>query len=353
MTKKNNKKITIRSSAAEYLTFVSATGDDKQAIEMRYEDENIWLTQKMMAELYGVSVQAIDQHLKTLIKNGELDKTTIKQYLIVRNEGIRTVRRNVDHYNLQAIISVGFKIENERAIQFRKWARQIVKDYTIQGWTMDTERLKKAHQFDKKFFERQLQKIREIRLSERMFYQKVTDIYATSVDYDSSAKITKDFFKKVQNKVHYAVHRHTAAELIVKRANAKKENMGLTTWESAPNGKIQKFDVSIAKNYLTIKEINFLERLVSMYLDYAELQATRNIPMMMEDWAKRLDGFIEFNGAELLTDAGKISHEEAKLHAETQFEKYRITQDKLFKSDFDRFIELNNKKLLKGKNNKK
>ncbi len=352
MTKKNNKKI-IRSSAAEYLTFVSATGDDKQAVEMRYEDENIWLTQKMMAELYGVSVQAIDQHLKTLIKNGEIDKATIKQYLIVQNEGGRTVRRNIDHYNLQAIISVGFKIENERAIQFRKWARQIVKDYTIQGWTMDTERLKQAHQFDKKFFERQLQKIREIRLSERMFYQKVTDIYATSVDYDSSAKTTKDFFKKVQNKLHYAVHRHTAAELIIKRADAEKENMGLTTWEEAPDGKIQKFDVSIAKNYLTKKEMNFLERLVSMYLDYAELQATRNIPMTMEDWAKRLDNFIEFNEKEILIDAGKISHEEAELYAETQFEKYRITQDKVFKNDFDKFIESNDEKLLKEKNNKK
>ncbi|QQS59089.1 virulence RhuM family protein [Candidatus Peregrinibacteria bacterium] len=339
MTKKSQPP-TIRSSAAEYLTFVSATGNTEQAIEMRYEDENIWLTQKMMAELYGVSVQAIDQHLKTLIKDGELDRATIKQYLIVQKEGVRTVQRKVDHYNLQSIISVGFKVENERAIQFRKWARQIVKDYTIQGWTMDTERLKQAHQFDKKFFERQLQKIREIRLSERMFYQKVTDIYITSVDYDPSSNTTKDFFKKVQNKLHYAVHRHTAAELIVKRANAEKENMGLSTWEAAPDGKIQKFDVSIAKNYLTPKEMNFLERLVSMYLDYAELQAERHIPMMMEDWAKRLDGFIEFNGAVLLTDAGKISHEEAKLHAETQFEKYRITQDKLFKSDFDRFLEI-------------
>lgn len=317
--KKDDQKITIRSSAAEYLTFVSATGNTEQAIEMRYEDENIWLTKKMMAELYGVSIQAIDQHLKTLIKDGEINKATIKKYLIVQNEGKRVVRRNIDHYNLQAIISVGFKIENERAIQFRKWARQIVKDYTIQGWTMDAERLKKAYQFDKKFFERQLQKIREIRLSERMFYQKVTDIYTTSVDYDSSAKTTIDFFKKVQNKLHYAVHRHTAPELIVKRADAKKENMGLTTWESAPNGKIQKFDVSIAKNYLIPKEINFLERLVSMYLDYAELQASRNIPMTMEDWAKRLDNFIEFNEKELLTNAGKISHEKAKLYAETQF----------------------------------
>lgn len=331
---------TIHSSTAEYLTFVSATGNQEQAIDMRYENENIWMTQKMMAELYDVSVQAIDQHLKTLIKSGELDAATIKKYLIVQNEGTRTVQRNVDHYHLQAIISVGFKIENDRAIQFRKWARQIVKDYTIQGWTMDSERLKKAHQFDQKFFDRQLQKIREIRVSERMFYQKITDIYTTSVDYDSSANTTKDFFKKVQNKLHYAIHRHTAAELIIERANAEKENMGLTTWEAAPDGKIQKYDVSIAKNYLTPEEMNFLERLVSMYLDYAELQAERNIPMMMEDWAKRLDSFIEFNGAELLMHAGKISHEEAKLHAETQFERYRITQDRLFQSDFDRFLEV-------------
>ena len=331
---------TIHSSTAEYLTFISATGNQEQAIEVRYEDENIWMTQKMMAELYDVSVQAIDQHLKTLIKSSELDAATIKKYLIVQNEGTRTVQRNVDHYHLQAIISVGFKIENDRAIQFRKWARQIVKDYTIQGWTMDSERLKQSHQFDQKFFERQLQKIREIRLSERMFYQKITDIYTTSVDYDSSANTTKDFFKKVQNKLHYAVHRYTAAELIVERADAEKENMGLTTWETAPDGKIQKYDVSIAKNYLTSEEMNFLERLVSMYLDYAELQAERNIPMMMEDWAKRLDSFIEFNGVELLISAGKISHEEAKLHAETQFEKYRITQDRLFQSDFDRFLEV-------------
>ncbi len=218
-----------------------------------------------MAALYGVSVQAIDQHIKTLIKVGELDEATIKQYLIVQNEGKRVVQRKVDHYNLQAIISVGFKIENERAVQFRKWARQIVKDYTIQGWTMDVDRLKQAHQFDKEFFKRQLQKIREIRLSERMFYQKVTDIYATSVDYDPSSAITLNFFKKVQNKLHYAVHRHTASELIVERASATKDHMGLETWESAPRGKIQKYDVSVAKNYLTTKEMEFLERLVSIF----------------------------------------------------------------------------------------
>lgn len=342
MTKKDDQTISermIQSSTAQYLTFVSASGDDPSSIEVRYEDENIWMTQKMMAELYGVSVPAISQHIHVLISTGEIDQATIKQYLIVQKEGKREVKRTIDHYNLQSIISVGFKIENERAVQFRKWARKIVKDYTIQGWTMDSERLKQANQFDKQFFDRQLQKIREIRLSERMFYQKVTDIYATSVDYDSSAPTTIKFFKIVQNKLHYAVHRHTAPEIIMERADADKENMGLTSWTDAPQGKIQKYDVSIAKNYLTAAELDFLERLVSMYLDYAELQAERNIPMTMEDWSKRLDSFLEFNGRELLMDAGKISHEEAKLHAETQFEKYRIIQDRLFESDFDREIK--------------
>lgn len=334
---KKSQKQAMRSSAAEYLTFVSSTGGGEKTIEMRYEDENIWLTQKMMAELYGVSVSAINQHIKKLFEDGEIGDSVIKHYLITADDGKNYVAA---HYNLQAIISVGFKIENERAVQFRKWARQIVKDYTIQGWTMDAERLKKGHMFTDEYFDRQLQLIREIRLSERMFYQKVTDIYATSIDYDSLANTTKIFFKMVQNKLHYAVHRYTAAEIIVKRADAKKKNMGLTVWEDAPDGKIQKFDVSIAKNYLTKKEMDFLERIVSMYLDYAELQAERRIPMTMEDWAKRLDGFLEFNGVELLIGAGKISHEEAKLYAETQFEKYRVTQDKIFRSDFDKFLKL-------------
>jgi len=236
-------------------------------------------------------------------------------------------------------IAVGFKVNNERAVRFRKWAGQIVKDYTIQGWTMDVDRLKKGHMFTDEYFERQLQHIREIRLSERKFYQKVTDIYATAFDYDKNAKTTLDFFKLVQNKLHYAVHRHTAAELIVERADAEKEHMGLTTWETAPHGKIIKADVSIAKNYLSEREMNYLERIVSVYLDFAELQAERKIPMSMEDWAQRLDGFLEFNGNEILIGAGKISHEQAKLHAETEYEKYRIVQDRLFMSDFDRLIE--------------
>ncbi len=331
-----DKPGSIGSSAAQYLTFVASTGGDAQSIEMRYENENIWITQKMIAELYGVTVSAINQHIKALTDGGEIDDAVIKQHLITASDG---KNYETKHYNLQAIISIGFKIENDRAVQFRKWARQVVKDYTIQGWTMDVNRLKRGHMFTDEYFERQLQLIREIRLSERKFYQKVTDIYATAFDYDKSAKTTQDFFKLVQNKLHYAVHRHTAAELIFKRANADKENMGLTTWESVSDGRIIKADVTIAKNYLSKEEMNYLERIVSLYLDFAELRAERKIPMSMEDWAKRLDGFLEFNGNEILIGAGKISAEQAKLRAETQFEKYRIVQDKLFESDFDKFVE--------------
>lgn len=335
---KNKNEVTIRSSAAEYLTYIAAVGDSDESLEMRYEEENIWLTQKMMAALYDVSVPAINQHLKTIFTDKELDENSvIKEYLITAADG---KQYNTKHYNLQAIIAVGFKINNDRAVRFRKWAGQIVKDYTIQGWTMDKERLKKGHMFTDEYFERQLQNIREIRLSERKFYQKITDLYATSFDYDKNSKTTKLFFQTVQNKMHWAVHRYTAAELIVERADAEKEHMGLTTWESAPEGKIIKSDVAIAKNYLNDKEMSYLERIVSLYLDYAELQAERRIPMSMEDWAKRLDGFLEFNGNELLVGAGKISAEEAKLHAETEFEKYRIVQDRLYESDFDRFAAL-------------
>ena len=330
---------TIYSSAAEYLTYVATTGDSQNSFEMRYQDENIWLTQKMMATLYDVSVQNIGQHIKKIFDDGEVSReATIKKFFIVQNEGSRRVERETDHYNLQLIIAVGFKVNNDRAVRFRKWAGQIVKDYTIQGWTMDVDRLKKGHMFTDEYFERQLQLIREIRLSERKFYQKVTDIYTTAFDYDKDAKTTRKFYKMVQNKLHYAVHRHTAAELIMERANAKKEHMGLTTWETAPHGKIIQADVSIAKNYLNEQEMNYLERIVSVYLDFAELQAERKIPMSMEDWAKRLDGFLEFNGNEILTGPGKISHEQANLHAETEYEKYRIVQDRLFKSDFDKML---------------
>ena len=327
MTNKK-KEITIHSSAAEYLTYVASTGSNSDSFEMRYEDENIWLTQKMMATLYDVSVSAINQHLKRIFEDDELvEESVIKKYLITASDG---KSYSTKHYNLQAIIAVGFKVNNDRAVRFRKWAGQIVKDYTIQGWTMDKERLKKGHMFTDEYFERQLENIREIRLSERKFYQKVTDLYATAFDYDKDAKTTRQFFKMVQNKMHWAVHRHTAAELIVERANAEKEHMGLTTWESAPDGKIVKADVTFAKNYLSEKEMSYLQRIVSLYLDYAELQAERRIPMSMEDWAKRLDGFLEFNGNELLMGPGKVSAEQAKLHAETEFEKYRIVQDRLF-----------------------
>ena len=341
MAAQKKKELALRSSAAEYLTFVAATGESDVSFEMRYEDENIWLTQKMMATLYDAGLSTINEHIKKIYADGELtEAATIRKFRIVQTEGSRQVSREVAHFNLQMIIAVGFKVNNQRAVQFRKWAGQIVKDHTIQGWTMDVERLKKGHMFTDEYFERQLEQIREIRLSERKFYQKVTDLYATAFDYDKDAKTTRLFFQTVQNKMHFAVHRHTAAELIVERADASKEHMGLTTWENAPNGKILKTDVTVAKNYLSEQEMHYLERIVSLYLDYAELQAERKIPMSMEDWAKRLDGFLEFNGNELLTGPGKISAEQAKLHAETEYEKYRIIQDRLYESDFDRFLML-------------
>lgn len=332
----------IRSSAAEYLTFVAAAGGSEDAIEMRYEDENIWLTQKMMAQLYDVEVHTINEHIKKIFADGELQEAaTIRKFRIVQTEGSRQVGREIMHYNLQMIIAVGFKVNNDRAVQFRKWANGIVKDYTIQGWAMDDERLKNGGSvLTREYFDHLLERIREIRLSERRFYQKITDIYATALDYDTSSKTTKNFFARVQNKLHWAIHRHTAAELIMERADAEQPHMGLTSWERYPDGKIQKYDVSIAKNYLSQDELQGLERIVSMYLDYAEYQAGRHIPMTMEDWAVRLDRFLEFNEHEILQDSGRITHEIAKSFAESQFEKYRIVQDKLFQSDFDRFLEL-------------
>ncbi|WP_288848024.1 virulence RhuM family protein [uncultured Sneathia sp.] len=340
MSKEMDKKeIQIRSSAAEYLTFIAANGDDHEAIEIRYENENIWLTQKMMAALYDVSVSAINQHLKKIFDDNELDENSvIKKYLITANDG---KSYNTKHYNLQAIIAVGFKVNNERAVQFRKWANQIVKDFTIKGWAMDDERLKNSGtKLTKDYFEKLLVKIREIRLSERRFYQKITDIYATSLDYDPSAKATKRFFSAIQNKLHYAIHGKTAAELIVDRANHKTKNMGLTTWEGSPDSKIHKYDVVVAKNYLNEKELNQMQRIVSAYLDMAEMQAERHIPMTMEDWEKRLNGFLQLWDKEILNDAGKVSAALAKKYAESEFEKYRIIQDKLYKSDFDKFLEL-------------
>ncbi|MBT4287481.1 MAG: virulence RhuM family protein, partial [Deltaproteobacteria bacterium] len=311
-------------------------GNSDPSVEMRYEDENIWLTQKMMATLYDVSVPAINQHLKRIFSDNELDENSvIKKYLITAADG---KNYNTKHYNLQAIFAVGFKIENERAVQFRKWANQIIKDYTIKGWTMDVERLKKGANLTDEFFERQLEKIREIRLSERKFYQKITDIYATALDYDSTASATKRFFAAIQNKMHYAIHGNTAAEVIVDRANHKKENMGLTSWDGAPNGKIHKYDVSITKNYLSEFELGQMQRIVSAYLDMAEMHAMRKIPMTMEDWEKRLSGFLKLWDREILQDAGKVTAELAKAHAESEFEKYRIVQDRLFESDFDKMI---------------
>ena len=330
----------VRSSAAEYLTFVASTGEDKDSIEMRYEDENIWLTQKMMATLYDVSVAAINQHLKKIFEDGELqEESVIKKYLITAADG---KKYNTNHYNLQAIIAVGFKVNNQRAVRFRVWANQIVEQYTIKGWAMDEERLKNGGTvLTKKYFEEQLERIREIRISERNFYQKLTDIYATSLDYDRNALTTKEFFAKVQNKMHYAVHRHTAAELIYERADAEKPHMGLHTWKDAPNGKIKKSDVSVAKNYLTEEEMKSMELIVAAYLDLAENRARRHIPMTMEDWAKRLDIYLQADDLEVLKDAGKISAQLAKMHAETEFEKYRVVQDRLYQSDFDRYLEEN------------
>ena len=333
-------EITIRSSAAEYITYVATIGEQEDSIEMRYEDENIWLTQKMMATLYDISIAAINQHIKKIYDDSELEpNSTIKKYLTVQTEGAREVQRETNHYNLQMIIAVGFKVNNERAVQFRKWANTIVKDYTIKGWVMDEERLKNGGSvLTVEYFDRLLEQIREIRLSERRFYQKITDIYATSLDYDRTAGTTKQFFAKVQNKMHYAVHGHTAAELIYERANADKPHMGLTTWASAPEGKIVKSDVNVAKNYLSEKDMRSLERIVSAYLDLAEDRAERHIPMTMEDWSKRLDLFLMADDREVLQDAGKITAEIAKSKAESEFEKYRVIQDRLFVSDYDRYL---------------
>lgn len=342
LKQKKHNEITLRSSAAEYLTFASAVGDQPDSVELRYQDENLWLTQRLMAELYGVDVRTLNYHIQQIYSDNELsEEATIRNFRIVQTEGNRQVAREVKHYSLQMIIAVGFKVNNERAVQFRKWANAIVKDYTIQGWVMDDERLKKGGTIlTKDYFEKQLERVREIRLSERRFYQKVTDIYATSIDYDPTATATKRFFAVVQNKLHYAVHQHTAAELIYGRADAEKEHMGLTTWEGAPEGKIHRYDVVIAKNYLTDEELHTLARIVNAYLDFAEVQAMRHIPMTMADWEIRLNGFLQLWDRDILQDAGRISAELAKAKAETEFEKYRIIQDQLYQSDFDRFLQL-------------
>ena len=333
--KKNTEVSLVRSSAAEYLTFVAATGQG--GVEAVYADENVWLTQKMMGVLYDVDVRTINYHLKKIFADSELQEDSV-----IRNFRITAVdgkSYDTKHYNLSAIIAVGYKVNSERAVQFRKWASGIIESFTIKGFAMDDERLKNDGSIlGKKYFEEQLQRIREIRLSERKFYQKITDIYATSIDYDVTAAATKRFFATVQNKLHWAIHGQTAAEVIVSRADANKDHMGLTTWKDAPKGKIQKFDVSAAKNYLAENEMAQLQRLVSAYLDVAESMALREIPMTMQDWETRLNRFIAATDREILQDAGKVTAEIAQAHAESEFEKYRVVQDRLFESDFDRMI---------------
>ena len=321
----------------QIILYQSQGGEAK--IEVRLANETVWLTADQMAELFQRNKSTISRHIKNIYESGELEQDrTVAFFATVQNEGQRKVERNIAYYNLDMIISVGYRVNSHRGVQFRQWATQVLKEYMIKGFVLNDELLKNAGQGN--YFDELLSRIRDIRSSEKVFYRKILEIYALSIDYDPRTEATQRFFKTVQNKMHFAVHRHTAAELIVERADASKEHMGLTTWENAPNGKILKTDVTVAKNYLSEQEMHYLERIVSLYLDYAELQAERKIPMSMEDWAKRLDGFLEFNGNELLTGPGKISAEQAKLHAETEYEKYRIIQDRLYESDFDRFLML-------------
>ncbi len=333
MAKRKNE--IVRSSAAEYLTFVTASGEG--GVEAVYADENVWLTQKMMGLLYNVEPNTVNYHLQKLFSDGEIDKdSVIRKFRITASDG---KEYDVFHYNLKAIIAVGHKVDSPKAVQFRKWANDIIEEYTIKGFAMDDERLKNGGTvLTEKYFEEQLQRIREIRLSERKFYQKITDIYATSIDYDSKASTTRNFFAKVQNKLHWAIHGQTAAEVIYDRADAEKDHMGLTTWKDAPDGKIQEFDVVVAKNYLTEDELKSLSRVVNAYLDFAEDMAERKIPMTMEDWATHLDDILSMSRYELLTHSGKISAKLAEKHALTEFQKYRIIQDRLYQSDFDRFV---------------
>ena len=333
---KKKEEITIRSSTAEYLTYIASVGDVETSFEMRYEDENIWLTQKLMAALYDVDVRTVNYHIKKIFADSELQEdSVIRKFRITADDG-KTY--NTNHYSLEMIIAVGFKVNSERAVQFRKWVNQIARDYTIKGWVMDVERIKRGTYLTEKYFDEQLERIREIRASERKFYQKVTDLYATAIDYDKTAAATKRFYATVQNKMHFAIHGHTAAELIVERADHRKEHMGLTTWADAPDGKIKRSDVTIAKNYLSEFEMGQLDRMVSAYLDFAESMTLRHIPLTMRDWETRLNGFIQMFEYGLLKDSGKVTAEIAKLHAETEFEKYRVIQDKLFLSDFDKYM---------------
>jgi len=335
---KPEKNLQIRNSTAEFLIFTRQAGED--GIEVRVAEETVWLTQKLMAALFEVTVPTINEHLANLLAQGEIAAAaTIRDFRTVQREGNREVSRNVDFYNLDAIIAVGFRVNSARAVQFRQWATGVLRDYAIRGYVLDKERLKNGAFLSKEYYENLLAEIREIRASERKFYQKITDIYATAMDYSAEAEVTQTFFATVQNKLHFAIHGHTAAELIVERADSKKERMGLTTWKNAPRGKIIKPDVVVAKNYLTGKELKSLDRIVTMYLDYAEDQAERGIPMTMKDWATKLNAFLQFNERDLLDHPGKVSAEVAKAFAESEFEKYRIVQDRLFESDFDRHIK--------------
>ena len=332
-----DKKLQIRNSTTDFLVFTKQAGKD--GIEVRVFKESVWLTQKGMSQLFDCSTDNIGLHLKNIYASGELtESATTEDSSVVQNEGTRKITRKVKFYNLDAIISVGYRINSVRATQFRQWATKVLKTCAIQGYVLDKNRLENGQVFDEEYFEHLLDEIREIRASERKFYQKITDIYSTAVDYTADAITTKEFFATVQNKLHYAIHGHTAAEVIMGRADHRKEHMGLTTWKNAPAGKIVKSDVSIAKNYLAKNELEDLNRFVTMYLDYAERQARRHIPMTMEDWAAKLDVFLQFNEEEILHDKGRVSAEIAKSFAESEFEKYRVIQDKLFESDFDRLV---------------
>ena len=333
-----DRKTQIRNSTVEFLVFTAQSKEG--GIEVRVEDETVWLTQKLIATLFDVTVPTISEHLANIYKQGELsEQVTIRKFRTVQTEGAREVTRNLDHYNLDAIISIGYRVNSLRATQFRQWATGILRDFAIRGYVLDNERLKNGAFFSEEYFDNLLAEIREIRASERRFYQKITDIYATAMDYQADSDTTQTFFAFVQNKLHFAIHGHTAAELVMKRADSDKKHMGLTTWKNAPDGKIIKPDVSVAKNYLNEKELSALERFVTMYLDYAEDQAERKIPMTMEDWAKKLNAFLAFNEREILDHPGKVAQAIAKAFAESEFEKYRIVQDRLFESDFDKMIK--------------
>ena len=337
-----------KSSAAQFLTYVASTGAGSEKYEIRYEDENIWMSQKMLAQVYGIEVNSINYHIKKIFADAELDEASVIRKIRITGPDGKSYA--VNHYNLQVIIALGFKIDNERAVQFRKWANRIVGDYTIRGYVMDKERFKNGTPLSNKYFEHLLEDIREIRLSERKFYQKVTDLYATAVDYDRTALRTRRFFASVQNKMHRAVNGLSAAQIIFSRADAEKEHMGLTSWERAPLGKIRKSDVVIAKNYLKTEELEMLERLVNAYLEFAESRAKLHIPMTMEDWEKRLDKFVSiWDGPITLEQVDNVTAAIAQAHAESEFEKYRVLQDRLFMGDYDRYLLALEEEVKKGK----